>query len=167
MLRSRQFSLLQLVAVVTAIAAYFALIRYLLLANVADQLSRGLDVLVAVLFGTLMPAATCWLFYHAIRQTLYWPKASAVVLRYCIKRNEGQAFFHPVLRFELLDRRITTISRWGSWRRPWRNGDAVTVRYDPSNPLRAEIQTFGVVWGLPLTCLTLTIVGALVMFWFR
>jgi hypothetical protein len=159
---------MQLVAAITAFAAYFALIRYLLLANVADQLFRGLDGLVLVLVVTIMPAATCWSFYHAIRQTRFWPQASAVVLRYCIKRHEGQAFFHPVLRFELPDSSsITTISNWGSWRRPWKNGDAVTVRYDPSNPRKAEIATFWVAWGLPLTCLTLTIGGVLLMFWFR
>jgi len=168
MVRRRQFSLMQLVAAVTAVAAYFALIRYLLLGNIADQLFRFLDVLVAVLVCTMLPAATCWSFYRAIRQTLFWPQAQAVVMRFFIRRNKDQAYFYPVLRFALPDRStITTISTWGSLRRRWKNGDAVTVRYDPANPRGAEIATFILVWGMPLTCLALTVGGALVLLWFR
>jgi hypothetical protein len=168
MVGRRQFSLLQLVVAVTAVATYFALIRYLLLGNVAEQLSRFLEILVAVLVCTMLPAATAWAFYRAIRQTLFWPQAQAVVMRYFIRRNNDQAFFHPVLRFVLPDgRTITTISRLGSVRRRWRNGDPVTVRYDPANPCRAEIATFILVWGLPLACLALTVGGALVWLWFR
>jgi hypothetical protein len=168
MLRRRQFSLMQLVAVVTAVAVVIALIRYLLATSVPDTLSWWLEALVVMLVCAILPAATCWTLFYAIRQTLFWPKASAVVRRYYIKRHEGQAFYHPVLRFGLYDKStITTISRWGSRRRPWNNGDEVTVRYNPADPQRAEIETFTVVWGMPLACFTLTIVGALVLLWFR
>jgi hypothetical protein len=168
MVRRRQFSLLQLVAWVTAFAAFLALIRYLLQGSVADQLLRVFEVLVAVLVCTMLPAATCWSFYRAMRQTLFWPQAQAVVMRYYIRRNEAQAFFHPVLRFELPDgSTITTISRFGSVRRRWKSGDAVPVRYDPANPRSVEIATFILVWGLPLACLALTVLAALVLWWFR
>ena len=64
-------------------------------------------------------------------------------------------------------RTITAISRFGSRRRRWECGDAVTVRYDPSNPGSAEIATFFLVWGPPLMCLALTVVGTLALLWFR
>jgi amino acid transporter len=168
MLRRRQFSLMQLVAVVTAVAALIALIRYLLPKDVPDTLAWWLEALVVMLVFAIMPVATCWTLFYAIRQTLFWPKASAVVRRHYITRHEGQAFYHPVLRFGLYDGSIiTTISRWGSRRRRWNNSDAVTVRYNPANPHWAEVETFAVVWGMPLACFTLTIVGALSLLWFR
>jgi hypothetical protein len=131
-------------------------------------LDTTFDVIAVAVFGMAALAVGGWAVFHAVRQTFWWPKASARILRYWITRSsdepEGQRFFHPVVRFETEDgRSVTTISSWGSWRRPWPIGHIVSVHYDPINPRRAEVTCIANVWGIPLTVMGLLAILALIM----
>ena len=172
MLRPRQFSLLQLIVTVTAVAAYCGLVRFLLVSGRTAQILFWGEAALTLFVGSILTLVGSWLLYHAVRQTLFWPKAAATMLRYCIKRSEGhpdgQPFYYAVLRFETRGgQTITTMSNCGSWRRPWERGSSVTVRYNPANPRWAELATFANVWAMPLVFLVLA-AGALVrLIWFR
>src|SRR5262245_28885768 len=171
MIRERQFSLWQLLVATTQIAACLGLIRYLLISGQGERILWWSGVALTVFVGSIMAAVGCWSLFHAIRQTFFWPKASASIVRYCVKRSEdrpnAQTFYHPVLRFEASGRGpITTISHWGlSWR-PWKTGTTVEVHYNPAQPQWAEIASFAIVWGTPLTFLGLTIAMAVLSLWF-
>jgi hypothetical protein len=133
-----------------------------------DWLDTTFDVIAVTLFAMAAVALGGWAVFHAVRQTFWWPKASARILRYWITRSgdepEGQPFFHPVVRFETEDGcLVTTISSWGSWRRPWPIGHIVSVRYHPNNPRRAEVTCIANVWGIPLTVVGLLAILALIM----
>ncbi|MEN6493923.1 MAG: DUF3592 domain-containing protein, partial [Thermoguttaceae bacterium] len=79
----------------------------------------------------------------------------------------GQRFFHPVLRFCTQEGiAVTTISGWGSWRRPWAAGTCVVIRYNPANPRRAEISCFANLWCLPLTFGGVAVGLGLVWWWY-
>lgn len=133
-----------------------------------DWLNTTFDLIVATVAAMAAVAIGGWAVFHAVRQTFWWPKASARVLRYWITRRgdepAGQPFFHPPVRFETENgRSVTAISSWGSWRRPWPIGHIVSVRYNPNIPRRAEITCTANVWGLPLTIAGLLAISALVM----
>ncbi len=111
---------------------------------------------VGIVVAVVLLAVGTWSVYHAFRLTLWWPKTSARIVRYWITRSEskphGQKYYHPVIRFEMADgSRVITISRRGSWRRPWPVGRMVNVHYNPANPYWAEVRCIGSVWGIPLT----------------
>lgn len=110
------------------------------MANITDWSAVLLGCFVAVGFF----AFACWFTFHQIRQVAYWPKVPAEILRYWIKReNEhGQPFFHPVIKFTSIGgASVITVTNSGYWRRPWRIGHVIYVRYDPSNPKWAELRT--------------------------
>ena len=123
----RQFSLAQLLAVVAGIALYLGLIRFLIVARVGAWQADWIGQALAFFAGGAFVALGLWSGWHAVRVTLLWPKTSALVARYCIKRSEdrptGQRFFHPVLRFQTpTGQHVVAISSWSSWRRPWNAG---------------------------------------------
>lgn len=123
-----------------------------------------------VISGTValvLASLSMWFAIRTVRQLFTWPLASATILRYWITRSEGkphgQQFFHPVFTFLTSDRSmITTISSWGSWRRVWPKGHQVLVRYDPTKPRCAEIQSFANLWGISLTLMALAAAVAFV-----
>lgn len=108
--------------------------------------------------GMALVGGAGWGTFHAVRQLLFWPYTRATIVRYWIRRDsEGrQRFYFPVMRFCTDDGDgVTTISSWGSWRRPWPVGTGVVVRYNPRDPRWAEISCFANLWGIPLTCIAL------------
>jgi hypothetical protein len=98
---------------------------------------------------------------------LRWIRTSAVVVRYVIQRGSEGRYFAPVVRFEAKDgRQIVTIAASGSWRRPWRRGDLLTVRYDPHQPRHCDQVTFASIWGPILTAIAMIVIVALAAsFW--
>jgi len=179
MLRQRQYSLRQLLLLVTWVALAAVLIHYLLVTR--GRLLEWIGDAIAFFVLFMLAAVGVCSLFHALRQIWYWPKTTAHVVRYCIKRDKGpenkgpenkgpenaQPFYHPVLRFETIDGQpVTTISSCGWWRRPWPSGDIVRVRYNPHNPKWAEIDCFTNIWGMPVTFLGLSAVIGVVMFWF-
>ena len=153
-LKPRQFSLLQLVLTTTAVAAYCGFIRYLLISGQGEKILGWIGMSLGIFAWTCMAAMGSWSIFHAIRQIFYWPNSSAVVLRYTIKRSDGQPFYYPVLRFSTASgQTITTISDWRSSRRVWRYGETITIRYNPANAQWAEIATFENIWLMPLAYL--------------
>src|SRR5436309_1454318 len=125
MLRPRQYSLRQLLLVVTWAALAAVLIHYLLVTR--GRLLEWIGNAIALFVLAMLAAVGVCSLFHALRQICFWPKTSARVARYCIKRDEGrenaQAFYHPVLRFETSDGQpVTTISSCGWPWQPWRRG---------------------------------------------
>jgi hypothetical protein len=126
-----------------------------------DLLLNAFEVIDITIVGMILVTVGCWSVFHAIRLTFWWPKTSARIVRYWIKRENNQPnkqrFFHPVIAFKTADGRvILAISPWGSWRKPWPAGSVVSVCYNQTNPHWAEIRCFANVWGMPLTFLGLT-----------
>ena len=101
-------------------------------------------VSVACLIGAIAFAA------HSVWILCNWPNATAEILRYRITRSDGakgQKFYHAVYRFETLDgRKMISTSSHGSWRRIWKPGALVAIRYWPDNPRRTEIMCFANLW---------------------
>jgi uncharacterized protein DUF3592 len=169
MLQPRQFSLKYLLGIITCSAVGLAAIRYLVVSGRIEQLLAWIEAAVLIcVTGLLALMGGVWLL-QAIWQTLFWPKAPAKIMRYWIKPSKGDSdghrFYHPVLRFGLADGRlVTAISGFGWWGRPWPQGKTVTVHYDPQDPRTAEIESFWVVWGLPIAFLGLA--GGTLLLWF-
>lgn len=59
--------------------------------------------------------------------------------------SKGSSF--PVVEFQAGDERITFKSRMGSSPPSFHAGESVAVLYDPLDPQRATIQSFGQMWG--------------------
>ncbi len=92
---------------------------------------------------------------HAVRVMLWWPVATAQIVRYRIRRNDGQPFYQAVVRFETADgRQILTVCNSGYCYRRWSAGQTVSLYYNPANPLWVEIGWLDL-WMLPLTCYVL------------
>jgi|GEM_PF-7044878 len=131
------------------------------------------DWLTAIAFGCAVMGcltAGALTLIHSLRQLLYWPTAQAVVVRYWIVRDRehGQKFYRPVVRFTAEDgcERIA-MSAWGSWRRVYRVGQTIMIRYQREEPRHIEIQGFANLWGIPLTLFSLALLLAVPAYWFR
>lgn len=125
---------------------------------------------VATSVGIFLIGVGVLLAGHALRQIAYWPKVSAVVLRYWITRSEnkpnGQRFYHPVVRFKTVDGRdVTSIAPSGHWCKTWQNGDQLLVRYNPEQPRLVEIDTLWNLWGVPLLFIGLPVGIAIIELW--
>jgi hypothetical protein len=113
--------------------------------NFAD-IADFVGAIMASFVSLALFAFACWCTFHEIRQLACWPKVPGRILRYWIKRNDarphGQRFFHPVIRFTVVGGvTVTTLTDSGYWRRRWRLGHVVYVRYNPTNPKWAELRT--------------------------
>jgi hypothetical protein len=140
MFRKNQFSLAYLLALLTAVAAVAGLVRWLSVTGSGERLLDWFGLLVAILVGGMILSVRIWFLLYAVRVTLYWPQASARVVRYSIHRHEGQAFYHPVVRFCTADgRRTTAISNSGWWLPTWTRGTVVSLPYHPHDPRWVEI----------------------------
>ncbi len=96
-----------------------------------------------------------------------WPKVSAIVLRYQITHGSEGRYYAPVVQFETVDgNKVVTVSTWSGWRRPWRRGDSIFIRYNPSQPRWCEPVCFNAVWGPTLTGIGLLLgFGIFAWFW--
>lgn len=140
--------------------------------NGLNWIFAAVTAVFAAIVGVVLVGVGCWSAYRAVRRTFWWPKASARIVRYWITRSEdkpdGQKFFHPVVKFDTADGRVAVaISSWGSWRRPWPVGHAVSVHYNPTNPARAEIHCFANMWGPLLTCVALLVFSLVLLGLFK
>ena len=127
MLNRRQYSLAYLFACITGIAVAAGFIRLCFFWG--ERVLWWTDVLLATVVGGSFMTLAAWMTYHAIRVVAYWPRASATVVRYTIRRYEGQQpFFHAVVRFRTHDGKpIVAIWNGGYWRRYWATGTTVAV----------------------------------------
>jgi len=179
MLRQRQYSLTQLLLVVTYVALAAVLVHYFLATGgrLLEWIGKAITGFVLVVFA----AVGCGSLFHAFRQIWYWPKTRGRIMRYCIKRGQGreggvredggqeteQPFYHPVVRFETIEGQpVTALSGCGWGWRPWSRGDTVSVRYNPRNPKWAEIACFTNMWAMPATFLGLAAVIGALIYWF-
>jgi hypothetical protein len=140
--------------------------------NEAATLFDGFGAAFAIIVGILMIGFGVLMAGHALRQIASWPKVNAVVLRYWITRSEGkpegQRFYHPVLRFKTIDGRdVTSISPSGHWRKTWRTGDHLLVRYNPEKPQWTEMDTLWNLWGIPLLSIGIPVGVAIIELWRR
>jgi hypothetical protein len=120
------------------------------------------DTAVLLVAAIILTVAVGWSAGHSVTVMARWPKVPALVVRYWIVRSEGKAdgqrFYRAVFRFTTTDgRRVTTISTLGVWRRPWRVGTIVPVRYHPDNPRWVKAACFSEMWGIPSTCFALLV----------
>lgn len=140
--------------------------------NEAVTLFDSFGTAVATGVGVSLIGVGVWQIFHALRQIRSWPKVDAVVLRYWITRSEGKAdgqrFYHPVLRFKTVDGHdVTAISPSGHWRRTWKSGDRLFVRYNPEKPIWTEIASIWNLWGIPLLYIGLPVGIAMLEWWRR
>jgi len=149
MLNSRQYSLAYLMISITVVALAAGLIRIAFLWG--DRSIWFVKVVLATVVGVSLMALATWLTFHAIRVVSRWPRAAATVVRYTIRRNEGQPFYYPVVKFTAHDGKpIVAIWNSGYWRRYWPTGPVVSVRYAPRNPRWVEILVPSNLWGFAL-----------------
>ena len=156
--------LLALGSVALVLAAWLAMSR--------EEALDWLGGIIATGVGTLLVGIGVWSLIHAVRQIMYWPKTTAVVLRYWVTRSEnepdGQRFYHPVLKFKTSDdQNLIAISPSGYWRKTWSTGSVVAVRYNPENPRWTEIASLWNLWAIPLTFIGLPAAMAFIHLWFR
>src|SRR3954469_11874246 len=84
MLGQRQYSLMQLLLFVTWAALAAVLIHYLLVTR--GRLLEWIGNAIACFVLAMLAAVGVGSLFHALRQIWYWPKTTARVVRYCIKR---------------------------------------------------------------------------------
>lgn len=98
-----------------------------------------------------------------------WPMVTGEIVCYRISRGDGhagQTFYHPAYRFQTLEGETKIgLSSWGSWRRPWRRGSRVVVRYHPDNPQRTELQCFANEWGIASTLAAIAVGFGAAKYW--
>jgi hypothetical protein len=165
MLGSRQFSLIYLFVLVTGVALAAGFIRLVWFKG--EAVLWWIDLLLVIFFGSLLGSIGVWMAFHAVRVALYWPKASARIVRYSIRRYETQPFYHAVVQFETANgQAVTTISNTGSWRRRWPTGSVISVKYHPENPRWIEIVSRSNLWGFgaPLYVLGFLLFMAFIMY---
>lgn len=65
---------------------------------------------------------------------------------------KGMAEDHPVVQFTAPESGATFSfkSRFGMWPSPFSVGEKVDVAYDPTNPVRARINSFWTIWFVPI-----------------
>jgi hypothetical protein len=161
-LRRRQFSLAYLLLLVTVAAVGAAFVRLAIVQG--ERLLFWLDALLVVLVGGGLSALGVWTAFHAVRVTLYWPRTWATVVRYSIRRHDGQPFYHPVVRFQTTDGRpVLAIANSGWWTRRWSIGASLPVRYRSTDPRWIEIVLPSNLWGFSIPLLIFGFLGFLAL----
>jgi Protein of unknown function (DUF3592) len=97
---------------------------------------------ICVLFGTLFWLGT----------TVQFLKASLPASGKVISVQRGSS--HPTIDFRT-DSGVNVNYTQGGLIFGYSIGDSVNLRYDPDNPRKAEIDSFGALWAPPLLCLLL------------
>jgi uncharacterized protein DUF3592 len=149
MLKRRQYSLAYLFACITGIAVAAGFIRLCFFWG--ERLLWWLSVLLATIVGGSLTILAAWMTFHAIRVVTRWPRASATIVRYAIRRYDKQPFYHAVVKFTSHDGKpIVAIWSSGYRRRYWPRGTVVPVRYAPQNLRWIEILVPSNLWGFVL-----------------
>lgn len=106
-------------------------------------------ICIAVGCGFLVSALR---IYFARKRFLATAQAAAgTVVEVRVRGIGRNAVSVPVLEFRETGRQVRRAESWmGSGFQRFEAGQAVPVRYDPSDPGRAEVDTFAVMWGLAL-----------------
>ena len=80
---------------------------------------------------------------HTGRALAREESADGYVVSLTVRRDaDGQEYYYPVVEFLLPDRSTMTVQlAQGSWPAAFREGEEVTVRYDPDKPTDARIDT--------------------------
>lgn len=103
----------------------------------------------------LMLVITAISAVYTVRAIAKEESARGIVVDLKARKDEsGQEFYYPVVEFLLPDQSRQTLEvSEGSWPPAYKNGDWVTVAYDPQQPLNARIKstssTLGM-WTLPI-----------------
>lgn len=114
---------------------------------------RAFDV-----WGLICIAVGCGFLVSALRIYLARKKflatsqtAAGTVVEVHVRGIGRNAVSVPLLEFRDPEGRVQRVESWmGSGFQRFEAGQAVPVRYDPSDPGRAEVDTFAVLWGLAL-----------------
>ena len=106
-------------------------------------------ICIAVGCGFLVSALRIYLARKRFLATAQAAAGTVVEVR--VRGIGRNAVSVPVLEFRETGRQVRRAESWmGSGFQRFEAGQAVPVRYDPSDPGRAEVDTFAVMWGLAL-----------------
>lgn len=106
--------------------------------------------------GVLLGGIAVVLYFRTRRFIEGASRVPAVVVAHEEERAKGPNdrwtnFYYPIIEFRDLkgvQRRIT--SSIGSSAKPYRDGAAVTVLYDPADPEKIKMESFRELWLMPL-----------------
>jgi hypothetical protein len=112
--------------------------------------------------GLLCLLFTGILFRRSVVRLRDWESTVGRIVGHEERRREGKLYFHPQTEFTRNGRSMVFTASAGSRRRAYRVGAEVRVLVDPTNPERADLQSFTTLWLLPLllTVFALTFMGA-------
>jgi hypothetical protein len=107
---------------------------------------------------TIIAALTMSLSAFGLWKWWRWPKVTGVVVRYIIDNGSGGRCYFAIVRYKTKEgKQIVAKSSHGEWRRPWRRGDLISIRYNPTHPRWCEPTSFGATWGMVLSGVALII----------
>lgn len=118
-----------------------------------------------VVVGLLSLAGAAYLLARRIHVWGWGSTAAGVVVAHQVRQSEDSVFHLPVVSFmddAGHEHRFTSVA--GSTARRPQVGTRVTVRYLPSNPNQAYIDTFLHLWAAPLALVVLGAAGCAVLF---
>lgn len=114
-----------------------------------DRFTVWGGVCIAVGCGFLVSALRIYLARKRFLATAQTTAGTVVEVR--VRGIGRNAVGVPVLEFQAPGDRVRRAESWlGSGFQRFEVGQTVPVRYDPSDPGRAEVDTFAVLWGLAL-----------------
>jgi hypothetical protein len=115
--------------------------------------------------GSLILVWGFWLLYRRLALLTHSKLAKGVVTSYQVRESDGTKVYLPVVSFIADDSHtyeFTSVAGGNS--RPHPEGHSVPVRYNPTRPNEAFIDSFLHFWAAPLACIVLGVAGVAVIF---